>query len=148
MPSQYLVVRSLDASTDEEALTQGISKLFVEKPSQNKDNGPRPATKLKSTAPTGDTSGLGAKPGTLRRVFLMRDRRTNESWKYGFAEFATLEDAQGAMAKFRALKSFTIGSKAVVVGLSTPASSFLPWTLSLQKRHTRFSLPFTIRTSS
>lgn len=39
---------------------------------------------------TGD-SNLGAREGSIRRVLLVRDRRTNESWRYGFAEFATVQ---------------------------------------------------------
>jgi RNA-binding protein 5/10 len=72
--------------------------------------------KLKSTAPTNSTSGLGAKPGSLRRIFLMRDRRTDESWRFGFAEFASVDDAKAAVAKFKASPKFTISSKPVVIG--------------------------------
>jgi len=114
-PSQYLVVRDLEKSVTEEVLAKGVMKLF-------RDNIPEPAKgpsnttfKLKSTAPTNSTAGLGAKPGSLRRVFLMRDRKRNESWRYGFAEFATVEDAMAAVAKFRALPNFTIASKPVAV---------------------------------
>lgn len=39
---------------------------------------------------TGD-SNLGAREGSIRRVLLVRDRRSNESWGYGFAEFATVQ---------------------------------------------------------
>ena len=90
-------------------------KLFVEQPERTKD-APTTTNKLKSTAPVHSTVGLGAKPGSLRRVFLMRDRTTNESWRYGFAEFATVEDAQAAVSKFRASTKFTIASKPVAVG--------------------------------
>ena len=45
----------------------------------------------------------------------MRDRATNQSWRYGFAEFATVEDALAAVAKFRASAKFTIASKPVMV---------------------------------
>jgi hypothetical protein len=89
-------------------------KLFVENPEPAKE-APTTTNKLKSTAPTNSTVGLGAKPGSLRRVFLMRDRKTNESWRYGFAEFATVDDAMAAVAKFRASTRFTIASKPVVV---------------------------------
>lgn len=89
-------------------------KLFVENPEPAKE-APSSTNKLKSTAPTNNTASLGAKPGSLRRVFLMRDRKTNQSWRYGFAEFATVEDAIAAVAKFRASPKFTIASKPVVV---------------------------------
>ncbi|TLD22438.1 hypothetical protein PspLS_08143 [Pyricularia sp. CBS 133598] len=115
LPSQYLVVRDLEGSITEEVLAKGITKLFIDESKLPKEQAP-PAKKLKSTAPVGNTTNLGAKPGSLRRVFLMRDRRTNESWRYGFAEFRTLEDAQAAAAKFRASPKFTISSKPVTVG--------------------------------
>jgi hypothetical protein len=114
MPSQYVVVRDLEGSVTEEVLAKGVMKLFVENSEPAKD-APTSTNKLKSTAPTNSTAGLGAKPGSLRRVFLMRDRRTNESWRYGFAEFATVEDAKAAVAKFRASTKFTIASRPVVV---------------------------------
>ena len=112
---QYLVVRDLEASVTEEVLSKGVMKLFVDTSSDNTKEGQAPTNKLKSTAPTNSTVGLGAKPGSLRRVFLMRDRKTNATWKYGFAEFATVEDAAGAVAKFRASANFTIASKPVFV---------------------------------
>ncbi|KAL2167006.1 hypothetical protein VTG60DRAFT_1873 [Thermothelomyces hinnuleus] len=113
-PSQYVVVRDLEGSVTEEVLAKGVMKLFVENPEPAKE-APSSTNKLKSTAPTNNTAGLGAKPGSLRRVFLMRDRKTNQSWRYGFAEFATVEDAIAAVAKFRASPRFTIASKPVVV---------------------------------
>ncbi|KAL2261554.1 hypothetical protein VTK26DRAFT_3905 [Humicola hyalothermophila] len=113
-PSQYVVVRDLEGSVTEEVLAKGVMKLFVESSEPPKE-APTTTNKLKSTAPTSSTAGLGAKPGSLRRVFLMRDKKTNESWRYGFAEFATVEDAVAAVAKFRASTKFTIASKPVVV---------------------------------
>ncbi|KAK4237378.1 hypothetical protein C8A03DRAFT_44757 [Achaetomium macrosporum] len=113
-PSQYVVVRDLEGSVTEEVLAKGVMKLFVENSEPTKE-APTTANKLKSTAPTNSTVGLGAKPGSLRRVFLMRDRKTNSSWRYGFAEFASVEDAKAAVAKFRASTKFTIASKPVVI---------------------------------
>ncbi|KAH6854974.1 hypothetical protein B0I37DRAFT_441892 [Chaetomium sp. MPI-CAGE-AT-0009] len=112
-PSQYVVIRDLEGSVTEEVLAKGVMKLFVDTPKPAKEA--PTINKLKSTAPTNSTVGLGAKPGSLRRVFLMRDRKTNESWRYGFAEFATVEDAMAAVAKFRASTRFTIASAPVVV---------------------------------
>lgn len=56
---------------------------------------------------------MGAKDGSLRRVLLIRDRESNDSWRYGFAEFNSVEDAQAAMAKYQASEKFTISSKPV-----------------------------------
>ncbi|KAK4124818.1 hypothetical protein N657DRAFT_689225 [Parathielavia appendiculata] len=113
-PSHYVVIRDLEGSVTEEVLAKGVMKLFIENQEPPKQT-PTATNKLKSTAPTASTVGLGAKPGSLRRVFLMRDLKTNESWRYGFAEFATVEDAMAAVAKFRASPRFTIASKPVVV---------------------------------
>lgn len=114
-PSQFVVIRDLEPSVTEELLAKGVMKLFREEAPQPAKDPSKPANKLKSTAPTTGSVGLGASPGSLRRVFLIRDRRTNESWKYGFAEFATIDDARGAIAKFNASPRFTIASKPVIV---------------------------------
>ncbi|ROT35388.1 hypothetical protein SODALDRAFT_64687 [Sodiomyces alkalinus F11] len=114
-PSQILVFFPLAASVTEEVLAAGVAKLQLEeKPAAPKKPGDG-APKLKSTAPTGDTTGYGAKPGSLHRVFLMRDRDTNESFKFGFAEFWTVDDALAAVTKFKKYREFTIASAAVNV---------------------------------
>jgi hypothetical protein len=88
-PSQFLLFRGLDHSVTEELLARGVAKLY--RPSGNSDNAPtnnsKKGSKVAST--TGD-SNLGAREGSIRRVLLVRDRRTNESWGYGFAEFAVV----------------------------------------------------------
>lgn len=63
---------------------------------------------------TGD-SNLGARDGSIRRVLLVRDRRSNESWRYGFAEFATIQDAQAAVTRLNSFEKFTISSRPVLV---------------------------------
>lgn len=68
----------------------------------------------KVASTTGDAN-LGAKDGTLRRVLLVRDRRTDESWRFGFAEFATVEDAMAALTRYNSFDKFTIASKPVLV---------------------------------
>ena len=90
-PSQFLLLRGLEPTVTEDLLAKGVAKLY--KPSRNVTP-PGGATSKKSTAKvvstTGDTN-LGAREGSLRRVLLVRDRRTNESWRYGFAEFGSVE---------------------------------------------------------
>ena len=115
IPSQFIVVRDLESSVTEEVLAKGVMKLFVESDPAPAEGSKPTANKLKSTAPTNSTAGLGASPGSLRRIFLTRDRRSNESWRYGFAEFATVEDARAAVAKYNASPKFTIASKPVAV---------------------------------
>ncbi|KAK5660697.1 hypothetical protein OQA88_12061 [Cercophora sp. LCS_1] len=115
LASQYIVVRNLEPSVTEQVLATGVMKLFLDASSDKSKEASTSTNKLKSTAPVSGTAGLGAKPGSLRRVFLMRGRRTNESWRYGFAEFATVDDAKAAVAKYRASTRFTIASKPVAV---------------------------------
>jgi hypothetical protein len=86
-PSQFLLFRGLDHSVTEELLAKGVAKLY--RPSGNNDSAPNTNSKKgsKVASTTGD-SNLGAREGSIRRVLLVRDRKTNESWGYGFAEFA------------------------------------------------------------
>ncbi|TQN73314.1 putative RNA-binding protein [Colletotrichum shisoi] len=113
-PSQILVFFPLATSVNEDVFSAGASKLqLVQKPAASRGSGDQP--KLKSTAPTGDASGYGARPGSLHRTFLMRDQDTNESFNFGFAEFWTVEDALAAMQKFKMMREFTIASQPVTV---------------------------------
>ncbi|GJC97474.1 G-patch domain-containing protein [Colletotrichum higginsianum] len=113
-PSQILVFFPLATAVNEDVFSAGASKLqLVQKPAASRGSGDQP--KLKSTAPTGDASGYGARPGSLHRTFLMRDQDTNESFNFGFAEFWTVEDALAAMQKFKMMREFTIASQPVTV---------------------------------
>ncbi|KAK1585333.1 G-patch domain-containing protein [Colletotrichum navitas] len=113
-PSQILVFFPLAPSVNEDVFSAGAAKLqLVQRPAASKGSGDQP--KLKSTAPTGDASGYGARPGSLHRTFLMRDQDTNESFNFGFAEFWTVEDALAAMKKFKMMREFTIASEPVTV---------------------------------
>lgn len=90
-PSQFLLLRGLEPTVTEELLAKGVAKLY--KPTggsspQGPSSSKKPGAKVAST--TGD-SNLGAKDGSIRRVLLVRDRKNNDSWRYGFAEFATVE---------------------------------------------------------
>ncbi|KAK1990978.1 hypothetical protein LX36DRAFT_591450, partial [Colletotrichum falcatum] len=113
-PSQILVFFPLAPSVNEDVFSAGAAKLqLVQRPAASRGSGDQP--KLKSTAPTGDASGYGARPGSLHRTFLMRDQDTNESFNFGFAEFWTVEDALAAMKKFKMMREFTIASAPVTV---------------------------------
>ena len=93
-PSQFLLLRGLEPTVSEDLLAKGVAKLY--KPTRRPSppvvsNSKKGSTKIAST--TGDAN-LGAKEGSLRRVLLVRDRRTTESWRYGFAEYATVDVCQ------------------------------------------------------
>lgn len=77
----------------------------------NDQQGVKKGAKVAST--TGDAN-LGAREDSIRRVLLVRDRRSNDSWRFGFAEFATVEDAQAALTRYNSFESFTISSRPVL----------------------------------
>ncbi|PLB52578.1 rna-binding protein [Aspergillus steynii IBT 23096] len=112
-PSQFLLFRGLEPTVTEELLAKGVAKLY--RPTNSADGsggGQKKSGKVAST--TGDAN-LGARDGSIRRVLLVRDRRSNESWRYGFAEFATIQDAQAATARLNSFEKFTISSRPVLV---------------------------------
>ena len=91
IPSQFLLVRGLEPTVTEELLSKGVAKLY--KPSHSTAQA-NPGSTKKGNAKVASTTGdanLGAREGSVRRVLLVRDRRTNESWRYGFAEFTSVE---------------------------------------------------------
>jgi len=113
VPSQFLLLRGLEPSVSEELLAKGVAKL--NKPSVIGGQPlQQPPKKTKVVSTTGD-SNLGAREGTLRRVLLIRDRKTDDSWRYGFAEYASIEDAQAALTRYNSFDRFTIASKQVLV---------------------------------
>lgn len=90
-PSQFLLVRGLEPTVTEDILAKGVAKLY--KPTGGSSPHAANTTK-KSGAKVASTTGdanLGAKYGSIRRVLLIRDRKSNDSWRYGFAEFGTVE---------------------------------------------------------
>ena len=89
-PSQFVLIRNLEPTVTEELLAKGVAKLYKPNPSNVQSNANQPKKGAKVASTTGDAN-LGAREGSLRRVFLVRDRRINESWRYGFAEYASAE---------------------------------------------------------
>ncbi|ROV95468.1 hypothetical protein VMCG_08475 [Cytospora schulzeri] len=134
IPSQYLVIRGFEPSVTEETFANGVKKLYVEANPEAKKG---TQNKLKSTAPSVRSASLGAKPDSLRRVFLLRDKKTDEVMRYGFAEFATFEDAQAAIEKFKASPKFTISSKPVSVAF-IHNGVFVPHTGRVTDENSRF----------
>lgn len=111
--SQFLLLRGLEPGVNEELLAKGVSKLY--KPQSTTPPADGPSAKKTKIASASNDASLGAKEGSLRRVLLIRDRHSNDSWRFGFAEFNTVEDAQAAMAKYNTFEKFTISSKPVLV---------------------------------
>lgn len=107
-PSQFILLRGLEASVTEELLAKGVAKLYKPSPGSEGHSALPPAKKGAKVASTTGDSNLGAREGSIRRVLLIRDRRSNESWKYGFAEFATVEVSAAATASTSMLYVFYI----------------------------------------
>jgi RNA-binding protein 5/10 len=140
-PSQFLVIRNLPSSVNESTLATGMKKLYVTKVEEPKQPAGAPA-KLKSTAPVGNTSGLGAKPGSLTRVFMIRDRYSDTSCRYGCAEFSNIEDARAAVAKYNATPQFTISSKPVTVAY-IHSGVFIPYFKAVTDHDRKFTFSAT-----
>ncbi|CAG7915692.1 unnamed protein product [Penicillium olsonii] len=122
-PSQFLLFRGLDHSVTEQLLGKGVAKLY--RPSGGNESAPNNSKKGSKVASTTGDSNLGAREGSIRRVLLVRDRKTNDSWGYGFAEFAGVMDAQAAMTRLKSFEKFTISSKPVMVSY-IHAGVFIP----------------------
>ncbi|KAK2829846.1 hypothetical protein FQN49_007197, partial [Arthroderma sp. PD_2] len=146
-PSQFILFRGLESSVTEEVLAKGVAKLCKQSKSTSAQagssgvGGAKKGSKVAST--TGD-SNLGAREGSIRRILLVRDRRTNESWKYGFAEFATVEDAQCALARYSSFETFTISSKPVLAtyihaGVFVPVLNLKPTVSTSTSEEERFT---------
>ncbi|KAF2970885.1 hypothetical protein GQX73_g2637 [Xylaria multiplex] len=140
-PSQFVVIRGLAPSANETILAAGIKKLYITKEDEPKQSSGMP-TKLRSTAPIGNTHGLGAKPGSLIRIFMVRDKLSDISCNYGFAEFSTLDDARAAVAKYNAHPQFTISSKPVTVAF-IHSGVFIPYLHPLQEQDRKFTFAAT-----
>ncbi|KAI1374889.1 hypothetical protein F4677DRAFT_145928 [Hypoxylon crocopeplum] len=140
-PSQFLVIRDLASSVTETILAAEMKKLYVAKGDEPKQSSSTP-NKLKSTAPIGNTSGLGAKPGSLVRVFMIRERYSDISCNYGFAEFSTLDDARAAMARYSASPQFTITSKPATLAF-IHSGVFIPFLHPVQDEDRRFTFSAT-----
>ncbi|KAG4033270.1 hypothetical protein MFRU_005g02830 [Monilinia fructicola] len=133
--SQFLLFRGLEPGVTEELLAKGVGKLYKTRTNATGDAHTAKKTKISSTS--GDAS-LGAREGSLRRVLLIRDRKSNDSWRYGFAEFGSVEDAQNALAKYNATEKFTISSKPVMVSY-IHAGVFVPVLDVLNEESARFT---------
>lgn len=138
-PSQFLLLRGLEPGVTEELVARGVLKLYKSShtTAQPAADPPMPK-KLKASSAKKETN-IGAKEGSLKRVLLVRDRKSEESWRYAFAEFGTVEDAQAAMAKYNASDKFTISSKPVMVSY-VHAGVFVPCLEQLAGDSARFAI--------
>ncbi|KAK6521977.1 hypothetical protein TWF281_002549 [Arthrobotrys megalospora] len=64
---------------------------------------------------------LSTEDTAIKRILLVRDRRTNESWRFGFAEFSNVDEAKKAFDKYTGMDGgFTIKSRPVTVSYIHP----------------------------
>lgn len=109
---RVVLVRGLKTTVDENLLAKGLDKLYLDDSQQS----PPPAMPLPTGMPTRQPMPVGATPQTLKRVFVIRDRVTEKSLGFGFAEYHSVSDAKAAVAKAKDLgSSCTISSKPIEV---------------------------------
>ncbi|KAL0261618.1 hypothetical protein SLS55_003048 [Diplodia seriata] len=131
--TQFLLVSGLDPSTGEKALAEGLIRLYKADGDAVDPPQPSAGAGLRSTAlkPTSVPRNPGAKKDSLKRVFLIREKRSGCSCGYGLAEFHNKEEAKAAYEKFVYEKGLTISSKGVSVtfahlGVFVPAREGTP----------------------
>jgi RNA-binding protein 5/10 len=93
IPSQFVVVRGLEPGVSEQVLAKGVAKLY-----KQQDAGGADAPK-KTIVSTTSSANLGAREGSIHRVFVVRDKESDDSWRFGFAEFHSVEVRFGPEAK-------------------------------------------------
>lgn len=77
-------MRELAEGVGEELLAKGVQKLLVPDLTEQPQGDANPRSGPAAVE-------VGARQGSVKRVLLVRDRRTGESWRFGFVEFATVE---------------------------------------------------------
>lgn len=113
-PLQILLIRGLKNNVDEALLSKGLDKLYLDDTQQEQGSQP-PALTLPGAQSR--PSQPGATPKSLKRVLIIRDRVTEKSLGFGFAEYHSRKDAQAALAKANELgDKCTISSKQIQVG--------------------------------
>lgn len=122
--SRFLLIRGLRANVDESLLSKGLEKLYRSGEARDSGEGktisaPKPSVPGFAIPPymAAPTPPEGATPGSLMRIFLIRDRWTDESLQYGFAEYHDLSDTKAALAKAEDLgEQCTVSSKRITLG--------------------------------
>lgn len=91
VPSQFLLFRGLENSVTEELLSRGATKLLKLDETASAANDATGKAASVKVASTSSVANAGARQGSIRRVFLVKDKRTHDSWRYGFVELATVK---------------------------------------------------------
>lgn len=80
--------RGLDAAVTEVLLANGAAKLYKIADASITEAAKKAGAKVVSTTAT---TNYGAPDGSIKRVFIVRDRATDDNWRYGFVEFHNVE---------------------------------------------------------
>ncbi|KAK5111882.1 hypothetical protein LTR62_004614 [Meristemomyces frigidus] len=128
-PLHLLLVRNLKENLTEEVFAKGLEKL-----NQDPDN-------IDPNCPPS-----GATLGSLRRVLIIRDRQTDMSMRFGYAEYHDRADATRALAKAEELdEKCTIGSRKIAV--SCPHFGVFPPVVASLRDRTGRQFTFNFPTS-
>lgn len=111
-PSRFLLALGLNFKMTPAVLAKGFAKLYI---SQVEGSNQQPTKTASGLRPSTVNPQAGAREGSIKRVFLVKDKKSNELRSYGFVEFHSIEDAVGAVAKFNQESRFTISSGEVDV---------------------------------
>ena len=84
-------MRGLEASVTEEILARGIAKLYKQSDATQAVTNIASSNLGAKVASTTVTTNLGARDGSIYRVYVAKDKKTGESLRYGFVEFFTVE---------------------------------------------------------
>lgn len=90
-PSQFLLFRGLEPSVTEELLSKGALKLLRADDAASAASVLNTRSATVKVASTSSVASAGARQGSIRRVLLVKDKRTTDSWRYGFVEFAAVK---------------------------------------------------------
>jgi RNA-binding protein 5/10 len=68
-------------------LAKGVAKLYKVNEAQSVESAKKPSRVTSTTS----SNNFGAQEGSVKRVFVVRSRENDENWRYGFAEYHSVE---------------------------------------------------------
>lgn len=97
--SSILLIRRLKPSSNRQVLLKGLNKKLCRDSAESEEDSP-----------------LGANPGSLRGIYFICDRQTDQSLGFAFAEFHSAADAHAALRKAEVLgEQCTVASQKFLV---------------------------------
>ena len=118
-PNVWLLVRGLKETATEQLFAKGMEKFY-----SGAENSP-----------------TGATPKSIRRVLMIRDRRTDQRMGFGFVQYHTIDDAIATITRAREMQkngeTLTISSKEFNVQYAH-MGVFPHWDFGRQERNTKY----------